>query len=304
MAPFANAQSLAESPRLRLDISQLNPRIVTPATPTLSIAGSVTNVGDRRISTLQVRLELGTKLSTEKQARSTMSGTVSSPDSMSRFTDIQPAVLEPGQTGQFNVTVKLDGSSNNLRVSGPGVFPLLVNVNGTPDYGGPARLATLSMLLPVLGAPGKTPAPAPGQPAGVTVLWPIADTRPRIVAAPYGQKAVLSDDVLAGELRPGGRLDALVSAAEEAQSNPQLAHSLCYAVDPDLLDTVDAMSQGYDVRTPTGNVPGGGTEVAKTWVTTLRRLVAHQCVIQLPYADADLPALAKVRGGDLMSYAL
>jgi hypothetical protein len=136
------------------------------------------------------------------------------------------------------------------------------------------------------------------------MLWPIADTRPRIVAAPYGGKPVLGDDVLASELRPGGRLDALVSSALTARDDPQVSKSLCYAVDPDLLDTVDAMSRGYDVRTARGDVPGGGADAAKAWLDSLRQLVANQCVIQLPYADADLPALASVRGGDLMPYAL
>lgn len=125
-----------------------------------------------------------------------------------------------------------------------------------------------------------------------------------MVAAPFNGRVVLGDDVLAGDLRPGGRLDALVSSALAVRDDAQVSRSLCYAVDPDLLDTVDAMSRGYDVRTPQGNVPGSGTDAAKTWLASLKQLVANQCVIQMPYADADLSALAGVRGGDLMTYAL
>ncbi|HVW42275.1 MAG TPA: DUF6049 family protein, partial [Amycolatopsis sp.] len=298
------AQPATDTPRLRLNITQLNPRVITSTSSTLTIAGTVTNIGDRRISDLQARLELGEKLSTERQVRTAMSGSTATGASTSRFLDLDPTRLEPGQSAPINITVKLDGSAGNLRIGAAGSYPLLVNVNGTPDYGGQARLASLSLLLPVLGAPGKTSAPIPDRPAPVTMLWPIADTRPRVVAAPYRGQAVLGDDVLAAELRPGGRLYALVDAALAVQDDPQLSRALCYAVDPDLLDTVDAMTRGYQVRTPSGNVAGSGTDAAKAWLESLRRLVANQCVIQMPYADADLPALAGVRGGDLMGYAL
>jgi hypothetical protein len=306
MAPMtAAAKPITDTPnRLRLDVTQLNPRVLTPTSTTLNISGTVTNIGDRRVSSLQVRLELGEKLGTERQVRTAMSGTPATAVSNTKFVNLDPGTLEPGQSSQLNITVRLDGSAGNLRVNTSGIYPLLVNVNGTPDYGGQARLASLSLLLPVLGAPGKSAPPAPNRPAQVTMLWPIADTRPRIVAAPYGGKAVLGDDVLASELRPGGRLDGLVASALTARDNPQVSKSLCYAVDPDLLDTVDAMSRGYDVRTPRGNVPGGGADAAKNWLDSLRQLVANQCVIEMPYADADLPALASVRGGDLMPYAL
>ncbi|GAB2979491.1 DUF6049 family protein [Amycolatopsis acidiphila] len=306
LAPLsAGAQPVTDTPsRLRLDVTQMNPRTLTSTSTTLNITGTVTNIGDRRISDLQVRLELGERLGSERQVRTALSGTPATAASNTRFVDIDPGTLEPGQTGQLNITVHVDGTGGGLRVNGAGVYPLLVNVNGTPDYGDQARLASMSLLLPVLGAPGKAGAQPPGQPSKVTMLWPIADTRPRIVAAPFNGKVVLGDDVLASELRPGGRLYALVSSALAVRDEPQVSKSLCYAVDPDLLDTVDGMSRGYEVRTPTGNIAGGGVDAAKAWLASLRELVANQCVIQLPYADADLSALSGVRGGDLMNYAL
>ena len=41
----------------------------------------------------------------------------------------------------------------SLHIDQPGVYPVLVNVNGTPDYGAPARLDDARFLLPVLGVP-------------------------------------------------------------------------------------------------------------------------------------------------------
>ena len=41
----------------------------------------------------------------------------------------------------------------SLGIDKPGVYPLLVNANGTPDYGAPARLDDARFLLPVIGVP-------------------------------------------------------------------------------------------------------------------------------------------------------
>ena len=40
-----------------------------------------------------------------------------------------------------------------MGIEEPGVYPVMVNVNGTPDYGEPARLDDARFLLPVLGVP-------------------------------------------------------------------------------------------------------------------------------------------------------
>ncbi|MCV7061022.1 hypothetical protein H7I76_11930 [Mycolicibacterium vaccae] len=60
----------------------------------------------------------------------------------------------------------------------------------------------------------------------------------------------LMDDELATSLANGGRLDILLSAAEFATSGEvdpdgAVGRSLCLAVDPDLLVTVNAMTGGY-----------------------------------------------------------
>ncbi len=174
------------------------------------------------------------------------------------------------------------------------MYPLLLNVNGTPAYGGPARLAVADLLLPVLGGPGTSDGAA-GRP--VSLLWPFAAREPKVVSDPYGGPVVLSDDALAAALAPGGRLDTLVRAAGSRRDSPEVFGSLCFAVDPDLLETVHAMSGGYRVRTPEGDVAGKGVEHARRWLADLRELVAGHCVVQLPYASAELAALPRVGSG-------
>jgi hypothetical protein len=213
----------------------------------------------------------------------------------------------------------------SLAIDRPGVYPLLVNVNGTPDYGTPARLDNARFLLPVVGVPAdqadagdSSIAADTSKPVWVTMLWPLAD-RPRLSpGAPGGTIPVrLVDDELVTSLTAGGRLDILLSAAEVATGRDvdpdgAVGRALCIAVDPDLLVTVNAMTGGYVVSnspdssaqqpgTPTH--PGTGQAAATLWLDRLRALAHRTCVAPLPYAQADLDALQRVNDRGLSTIA-
>ncbi len=293
-ASVAQAQ---EGARLRVDLAELSPRVITTSTTTLTIAGTVTNTGDRRITRPQVRLQVGDRATTERGIGDVLSGAVIKDNPLTDFTPVADA-LAPGQSAPLNITVNLTGPRAVDRFSRPGVYPLLVNVNGTPEFGGPARLGAVSMLMPVLAGPGKQATSHAGAPS-MTLLWPLTGNVPHVYAAPYGSRLVLADDRMTGEISADGRLNALVtSAASVVRSNSGLAKSICFALDPDLLATVDAMSRGYLVHTDSGNVDGKGVDAAKTWLAELRTLVGSRCVVALPFADADLDALTRIRPGD------
>ncbi|ANN14212.1 glycoprotein [Amycolatopsis orientalis] len=292
-----------EQPRLRVDLDQLNPRVVTSTSTSLAVTGRVTNIGDRRISKLGVRLQLGTRLQTEQQIGDVLAGGKFKDLSATDFVDLEPDTLEPGQSAGLNLTVPL-GQTAKLQFPRAGVYPLLVNVNGTPDFGGPERLAAVSLLMPVLGVPGKAPATRPPSPPSTSLLWPIANSTVHVVSSPLGGPLTLADERLAGELSPGGRLDSLVAAARAAEADTKVSSSLCLAIDPDLVATVDGMTRGYQVATGGGPVPGKGVDAAKNWLGQLKALVAGRCVVTLPFADADLTALTKVRAGDATDTAL
>ncbi|MFF5985835.1 DUF6049 family protein [Prauserella flavalba] len=287
------AQPLDTPNRLRLDLEQLSPRIVTPQDDTLVVTGSVTNVGDRPITEIVARLQLGAPQTSDDELEQTLTEAPPTDSGASEWVGIAD-ILQPGDTARVTLTVPID----ELPLSSPGVYPLLVNVNGTPAYGGAARLAAVSTLLPVIDPPSEAP------PASVSMLWPITSSKPQVVASPHGGPLVLADDILAAELKPGGRLDALVAAAASQRDTPVFG-SLCFAIDPELLDTVELMTRGYQVRTPSGELPGSGREAAAEWLAKLRDLVASHCVIQLPYADADLTAVSQVNTpADLVGTAL
>ncbi|MBE1499688.1 hypothetical protein H4696_006788 [Amycolatopsis lexingtonensis] len=292
----ASVAQAEEGARLRVDLDQLAPRVITGSTTTLTVAGTVTNTGDRKITRPQVRLQVGERVTTSRGVNDVLSGAVIKDSPLTDFAPVADA-LDPGQSAPLNITVNLTGTRAE-RFGRPGVYPLLVNVNGTPEFGGPARLGAVSMLMPVLTAPGKQSSGHAGAPS-MTLLWPLTSSVPQVYAAPYGQPLVLRDDRLAAEISGDGRLNALVTAAASAvRGSSNLARSMCFALDPDLLATVDAMSRGYQVHTDGGNVDGKGTEAAKTWLASLKTLLTGRCVVALPFADADLEAVAKIRPGD------
>lgn len=130
--------------------------------------------------------------------------------------------------------------------------------------------------------------------------------------APNETPLILSSESLADELADGGRLDTLVDALE---ADPAHRNSRCLAIDPDTLTTIDRMSRGYFVATERDAIvdkqvrlrdrwtqddkdqvteePGRGTDDARRWLDRLKKQAAVTCTVALPWAGADLRAVAK-----------
>jgi hypothetical protein len=307
-APAAEAAPVpvpAGSGPLTLELTQLSPRVVTDdGPPSITVIGTLHNTSDRPVDALEVRLQRGAALRTDGEVRDALDGTGRADVVTPAFTPL-PGRLEPGGALPVQLTVLLRGSpTNSLALTTPGVYELLVNVNGVPRDGGRARLAAVRVLLPVLslpaGARGDPAVPPPtGPAANLTVLYPLVDVPHRLPTVP-GEQTLLSDDDLASSLAPDGRLGGLLSAfTERAPSGSAVRAATCLAVDPDLVQTAAAMRQGYAVRGPDETVPGTGVEVAGTWLDTLSAAARDGCVVALPFADADLVALSRGDLGDL-----
>jgi hypothetical protein len=296
---------------LRLTVDDMTPRMVTTTGPgTLVLNGSLVNTGTEPVRNVEVRAQLGQRLRTEGDIRTALGGDARD-DTVTPGFQRLAAELPPGATVPVRMVVPLRGpASTSLALTHPGVYELLVNVNGRPQDGAQSRLVGVRMLLPVLGlpaAPGSAPAPAP-EPAGparpVSVLYPLADRPHRLPTGP-GEPVRLDDEQLADELGRGGRLDGLLAALEGGAPPGSPVHdSLCLAVDPDLLRTVADMAGGYQVPGPDGSfVDGRGAPAATAWLARLRADAAGRCVVALPYADADLVALSRAGLDDLAGYA-
>lgn len=328
-APRADAGEPSATPFVQVRIDQVSPDVVTTTSdPVVTVSGMVTNIGDRPVRDVMVRLEHASAVSTSAALRTSLDGSTDQYEAAADFLTVSPE-LQRGQQAGFTLSAPLRSLTKpSLAVDKPGIFPVLVNVNGTPDYGAPARLDNARFLLPVVGVPpdkggGAEAAPAVApettKPVWITMLWPLAD-RPRLApGVPGGTIPVrLIDDDLANSLANGGRLDTLLSAAELATSRDvdpdgAVARALCLAVDPDLIVTVNAMTAGYVVsNSPDGPAqlpgtpthPGTGQAAATTWLNRLRALAHRTCVAPLPYAQADLDALQRVNDPGLSSTAI
>ncbi len=328
LVPKAAAGEPGETPFVLVRIDSVTPDVVTTASePTVTVAGTVTNVGDRPVRDVVARLEHAPGVAASSTLRTALTGTTDQYEAVGEFVAVS-GQLDRGKEATFRFIYPLRSADQpTLGIDRPGVYPLLVNINGTPDYGAPARLDDARFLLPVLGLPREAGAepPVPSgvdgvvppdttRPVQLTMIWPLAD-RPRLApGVPGGTTPVrLMDDELATSLAEGGRLDTLLGAAEFA-TNPavdpenEVGRALCLAVDPDLLVTVNAMTAGYTVADSddglsTASHPGTGSEAASAWLERLRALAARMCVIATPYAQADLDALQRVNDPGLSGFA-
>jgi len=327
--PQAAAGEPGEARFLVIHVDLITPdTVTTTGPPTVTVTGSVENIGDRPVRDVVARLERAPAVTDSSRLRTDLGGENTQFSPVGEFIDVSTE-LQRGQQAPFRLSYPLRSATEPaLDIQTPGIYPLLVNVNGTPDYGAAARLDDARFLLPVLGLPREdTPdgaelggdvadvvAPDTSRPVPVTMLWPLAD-RPQLApGVPGGTTPVrLSDDSLATSLAPGGRLDMLLGAAEFATGptvdpGGEITRALCLAVDPDLLVTVNAMTGGYvvssaaDPLTPPGQ-PGSGQAAASAWLDRLRALAGRMCVTAIPYAQADLDAVARVGDPNLGAFA-
>ena len=317
------------TPFLHVQIDSVTPDVITTTSePVVTVSGKISNVGDRVVRDVVVRLERAAAVSSSSALRTDLSGDVDQYTPVADFIAVAPEIAR-GQDIPFRLAYPLRSADRpSLDIESPGVYPVMVNVNGTPDYGAPARLDDSRFLMPVLGVPPDE-APDAGEvdalssvvppnitrPVGLTMFWPLAD-RPRLAAgAPGGTTPIrLIDDDLATSLATGGRLDILLTAVDFATSpevspGGEITPALCLAVDPDLLVTVNAMTGGYVVNdasdagpgTPTH--PGTGQQAAVDWLNRLKVLAQRMCVAPTIYAQADLDALHRVADPGLSAAA-
>ena len=191
--PPAAAGEPGSVPFLQVRIDRVTPEVVTTTSePVVTVTGTVLNVGDRPVRDVMVRLEHAAAVTSSAGLRTNLGGENDQFEPVADFTTLS-AELRRGQ----NVPFTPDGSAALGRrcrrwvSTEPGVYPLLVNANGTPDYGAPARLDDARFLLPVIGVPPE-PAADVGRCAG------------RVVAAGHVETGAPHHDVAARRPAPAG----------------------------------------------------------------------------------------------------
>jgi hypothetical protein len=192
------------------------------------------------------------------------------------YTPDQPD-LAPGRSASFTVTAAV---SDLALAPTDGVYLVGVHVlqNGVR-----VAVARTRVFVPVLS---KEPQRSL-QEATLVVL----DSRPSWLGP-----GLLSDDHLARDVGPGGRLRVLLDAAALRDAS--------YAVDPALVAELETMRSGYSVRTADGGTtPGQGQAEATRWLADLAALRSSHDGYRLLFGSPDVAALAHAHQTDALAAA-
>ncbi|GAA1472470.1 hypothetical protein P4N68_00715 [Corynebacterium felinum] len=259
--------------------------------------------------------------------------------------------LRPGEVREMKLVIDTAPDvSGGLNIATAGIYPILIALQD-PTTG--AKLDTQRFLLSV-GAVPTPPSSAPlpqdaantvadnpelatptadftqpaSSPVKTSVLYPISATVD-IVGGETGESRdlIVRTEDLSTQLGQGGRLDELIDDYSAAvAASDKLAQSMCLALDPQLIDAVDRMTQGYKVAAtrPSSvaqnrrlrdswtmgadefeHTPGQGVQAAKNWLERVKKLSQESsCVIALPWANTDLNAVSATGNDWLMREAL
>ncbi|MER6445793.1 DUF6049 family protein [Streptomyces venezuelae] len=248
---------------------------------TLTIRGTVRNTGAETITDAHVGLRVGPALadrtSIDEAAERTGFRAGADPGEVDPAYAVKIASLPSKISQEFTLTVPV----NKLELDKDGVYQLGVSLSGVTE----SRPSEQVMGIKRTFLPWQPEAAA--KRSQLTYAWPLISTTH--VTAETGsdelQTPVFLDDSLADELKPGGRLEQMVTLGKDLP--------ITWVIDPDLLYTVDAMTKGYRVRSAGGKpVQGKSKAVAEQWLNSLEAAVQGKKVVALPFADPDLASLA------------
>lgn len=276
---------------VQIDVGRFEPRAVTPGA-TVTVTGTLTNTGSAPISELALRLQRGQVLTTRAELAAAGRDPDPATTVLPPFQPGPPGELAPGATAQFSYTVGADA----LRLDQDGVYPVLININGT--IGGDQRrvgeLATFLVQQPAV----------PASRTAVGWLWPLAERTHR------GPTGAFLDDDLTASISPEGRLDRALAVIERlpgstAPGGTQIipAVPVALGIDPALIEELQLMAAGpYAVGGVEG--AGRGTDAARAFLDRLAAVAAVHPVVALPYGDVDIDALDAAGLTDIVTRSL
>jgi hypothetical protein len=249
---------------------------MTPALPTrdgkITVIGTVENITNERIFRAQVYFWRNQAPITDREGFEQALASESN-DPIGRrnifvyqnlYEENDP-YLEPGETDTFTLTTPVE----QLELSPTdGVYLMGVHVlqNNVVRAIGRARL-----FVPMVST-------KPAETLKMTSLVTFS-SRPSLV-----RPGVLSDDHLALEVAPAGRLRKLLTAADTATTS--------FAVDPALVEELQTMAAGYQVLDGDGGTrTGAGAADAARWLAGFTALQSRRDGYRLLYGSPDLAAL-------------
>lgn len=281
-APAANATvELAVA-----DVSPNTPAVSATPHP-LTFTLSVTNNTDEPLHVM-VSADRSDPIATRTQLEQVMAAPrPPSPDQVSPVRATGNA--EVAAAGTATVTIRTFTTTDGFLAREHGWVCLCANAiypfwftasyRGTSTSAPTSGTATAQTYLPSFVAP----------PVHNTVswIWPLLDRPHRLL-----QSRVFTDDQLAEELAPGGRLANLLDVLQRVAGSVPLT----VVTDPDLIDSIAQMSTGYRVATKTGLIAGTGAADARQWLSQLRTLLTAHPELPVeftPFADPAVDSLSR-----------
>ena len=290
------ARASAESP-VAVEVTTLAPRAPVSADEPFRVAGRLVNCGDEAVSGLQVRLVTGGRLSSRSQLRRAGDEPVVGSRRLAAQ-DAQAAELGAGASTRFDVRVAV----GDLRLGERnGVHPLAVQARAR-TAGGPRRPVGLASTFVPWFPEG------PVAPTRLAWLVPLVDEPhrgPGAVMLSNRLEGVVAGEGRLGRTLVGGRVGA-AGACDEPALEPDAASAeprtsacrgeqvpLTWAVDPDLVYSVEAMTRPYAVLADGRRTEVPASDAAAAWLSSLRAAAAEGAVLALPYGDPDVVALSR-----------
>ncbi|SDS73505.1 hypothetical protein SAMN04489812_2847 [Microlunatus soli] len=267
--------------QVSIELTALTPAISDP-NATITFEGKVTNTSDRPLDRLQAMIwrnmtpyttqdelsQAGASQPTDPVgARMYSPGTPTAYQNL--YTEDAPQ-LDPGASKTFRVRAKASDFFETTTPQ-PGVYlaGIQVRENASTTVG-----RARSYVVATAGDGLQ-----PGQQAiGTSTIVELAAT------PSMSRSGIFTDDGLADQIGPGGRLDTLLRAAERPGAS--------FAVDPNLLLELKSMKNGYSVIDADGaKTAGTGKDAAADWLTRFTALRQAHDGFQLLYARPDLTSL-------------
>ncbi|BDH59847.1 hypothetical protein [Tsukamurella sp. PLM1] len=129
---------LPDAQFVRITVDRITSQVTESSPNEVVVRGSVTNFGDRDVSDLDLRIQRAPAVATSAQLRSDMVADNNVYDTLGRFEPVAK-VLRPGERTTFTVSIPVrptpTSTGPTLGIDRPGVYPILLNLNGKPAYG-------------------------------------------------------------------------------------------------------------------------------------------------------------------------
>jgi hypothetical protein len=244
----------------------------------LTVTVRVTNTGTRPISNLSVELERGQPIVREDQLQQAIAGGPLASDPMGiQYVPAVPirGTLEPGDGVTARIVTMPGSDTGGLCLCNMGIYP--VDAVAIGSTGGDQVEGTSRTFMPSFPDPDLQP-----EPVRVSWVWPLLD-RPHRGISP----SVFTDDDLASSVAPGGRLDRALAAVGAVRPGV----GLTLVVDPELIDALQQMVDGYTVTTNGKSSRGNGGAAAKAWLDRLHTVAEEHDIALTGYADPDVDAI-------------